>query len=301
MLIAVDHGNKQIKTNHRTFTAGFFESNTRPPFGKDVLFYNNKYYTLSDQRIPYMRDKTSDDRYFILTLFAIGFELKEHSYSTGEVADIELGIGLPPAHFGTQYEKFTNYFLDRGIVEFSLDDNPIAIKIINASCFPQAYAATMPIFQQIRNYPKAIIVDIGGFTADYMIMKNGIPTLSSCDSLENGVINLYNNIRSIISSNFDLLLEESDIDDILKDEPNVYDKKVADIVREQAKLFVNDLINRLRELMIDLRTGKAIFVGGGSILLKKYIETSDKISCPIFVEEISANTKGYELLYKAQR
>ena len=27
-----------------------------------------------------------------------------------------------------------------------------------------------------------------------MIMKNGIPTLSACDSLENGVINLYNGI-----------------------------------------------------------------------------------------------------------
>ena len=75
---------------------------------------------------------------------------------------------------------------------------------------------------------------------------------------------------------------------------------LADIVRAQAELFINDLINKLRELMIDLRTGKAVFVGGGSILLKKYIEASDKIGCPIFIEEISANTKGYELLYKAQ-
>lgn len=300
MLIAVDHGNKQIKTNHRTFTSGFCESNTRPPFGKDILFYNNKYYTLSDQRIPYMRDKTSDDRYYILTLFAIAFELKERSITSSEVNEIELGIGLPPAHFGSQYEKFTNYFLNRGIIEFALDDVLFTIKITNASCFPQAYAATIPIFQQIKNYPKAIIIDIGGFTADYMIMKNGIPTLSSCDSLENGVLNLYNSIRSKVSSNLDLLLEESDIDDILKDKPNVYDERVADIVREQARLFVNDLINKLRELMIDLRTGKTIFVGGGSMLLKKYIEASDKITCPIFVEEISANTKGYELLYKAQ-
>ena len=131
-------------------------------------------------------------------------------------------------------------------------------------------------------------------------MKNGIPTLSACDSLENGVINLYNGIRSRVSSSYDLLLEESDIDDILQDKPNVYDENIEDIVRAQAELFINDLINKLRELMIDLRTGKAVFVGGGSILLKKYIEASDEIGCPIFIEEISANTKGYELLYKAQ-
>ena len=135
------------------------------------------------------------------------------------------------------------------------------------------------------------------------IVSNGTDKgefLETVVRLENGVINLYNGIRSRVSSSYDLLLEESDIDDILQDKPNVYDENIADIVRAQAELFINDLINKLRELMIDLRTGKAVFVGGGSILLKKYIEASDKIGCPIFIEEISANTKGYELLYKAQ-
>lgn len=96
MLIAIDHGNKQIKTAHKTYTAGFCVSDTRPPFGKDVLFYKDRYYTLSDQRIPYMRDKTKDERYFILSLFAIAFELREQGYATNEVADIQLRIGLPP-------------------------------------------------------------------------------------------------------------------------------------------------------------------------------------------------------------
>lgn len=57
MLISIDHGNKQIKTNHRTFVSGLRESDTKPPFGKDVLFYKGKYYTLTDQRIPYMRTR----------------------------------------------------------------------------------------------------------------------------------------------------------------------------------------------------------------------------------------------------
>lgn len=33
-------------------------------------------------------------------------------------------------------------------------------------------------------------------------------------------------------------------------------------------------------------------------MLKKHIEASGKVSLPIFVDEISANTKGYELLFK---
>ena len=110
MLISIDHGNKQIKTIHKTFTSGLCESDTRPPFGRDVLFYNGKYYTLSDQRIPYMRDKTADERFFVLTLFAIGFELRRMLVSEDPVK-VQLCIGLPPAHFGTLYQKFEQYFL----------------------------------------------------------------------------------------------------------------------------------------------------------------------------------------------
>ena len=76
MLIAVDHGNKQIKTVHTPpFTSGLIQSDT-PGFGTDALAYRGKYYTLTDQRIPYRRDKTEDERFFILTLFAIAHEIE---------------------------------------------------------------------------------------------------------------------------------------------------------------------------------------------------------------------------------
>ena len=76
MLISVDHGNKQIKTVHtQPFTSGLIQGDT-PGFGTDCLAYQGKYYTLTDQRIPYRRDKTEDERFFILTLFAIAYEIE---------------------------------------------------------------------------------------------------------------------------------------------------------------------------------------------------------------------------------
>jgi plasmid segregation protein ParM len=66
MLISVDHGNKKIKlASVRTFTSGLAESETRPPLGEDILRFKGRYYTLSEQRIPYMKDKTVDDRFYI--------------------------------------------------------------------------------------------------------------------------------------------------------------------------------------------------------------------------------------------
>ena len=71
MIISIDHGNKQVKTiHHAPFTSGLVCSEVRP-FGGETLTYQGKYYTLTDQRIPYRRDKTEDERFFVLTLFAI--------------------------------------------------------------------------------------------------------------------------------------------------------------------------------------------------------------------------------------
>ena len=73
MLIAIDHGNKFVKVpNHAPFTSGLQESDS-PPFGGETLKYQGKYYTLSEKRIPYHRDKTEDERFFVLTLFAIAY------------------------------------------------------------------------------------------------------------------------------------------------------------------------------------------------------------------------------------
>ena len=75
MLIAIDHGNKLIKIlNHAPFTTGLQESDT-PPFGGEPLKYRGKYYTLPEKRIHYHRDKTEDERVFILSLCAIAYEI----------------------------------------------------------------------------------------------------------------------------------------------------------------------------------------------------------------------------------
>ncbi len=302
MLIAIDHGNRQIKCAHKTFTSGLMESDTRPPFGHDILKCNNgRYYTLSEQRIPYMRDKSVDNRFFVLTLFAIAYEILDaRAYLAEDILEIQLVVGLPPAHYGAQYENFEKYFLNgRDIIEFEFQKKPFSIYINEVVSFPQAYAAAMPVYNQIKDFTKAIIIDIGGFTVDYVQIRKGQADLSVCDSLENGVITFYNAIKSKVNADFDLLLEESDIDNIIRNEPNDFNSIVIQIIENHARIFVMDLIGKLRERMIDLKSTKAIFVGGGAILLRKYIESSDKIGQAVFVDEIAANVKGYELLYKA--
>ena len=56
----------------------------------------------------------------------------------------------------------------------------------------------------------------------------------------------------------------------------------------------------LRERMLDLMSGIVVFVGGGAILLRRQIEASGKVGNALFVEDINANARGYEFLYKME-
>ena len=154
--------------------------------------------------------------------------------------------------------------------------------------------------RDLVSIPKALVIDIGGFTVDYVRLRNGVPDMAACDSLESGVIVLYNQIKAKVNAELDVLLDEEEIDQILRGNVDGMDLEVAERVERGAQEFVNDLLSGLRERMLELKSGKVIFTGGGAILLRRQIEASGKIEEAVFVEDINANAKGYDLLYRMQ-
>ena len=57
IIVPIDHGNRNLKTEQHVFTSGILESDCKPVLG-EFLQYNGRYYTLSEQRIPNIRDKS---------------------------------------------------------------------------------------------------------------------------------------------------------------------------------------------------------------------------------------------------
>lgn len=135
-------------------------------------------------------------------------------------------------------------------------------------------------------------------TTDLLLLKDGVGDLSVCESLEHGVITLYNQVKSRVNAELDVLLEESEIDAILLGRKEHVSSQVAGMVERQAQVFVNDLFSTLRERGLELKSGVVVFLGGGSILLRRQIEASGKVAHPLFVDDIRANAKGFELLYR---
>lgn len=73
---------------------------------------------------------------------------------------------------------------------------------------------------------------------------------------------------------------------------------VTSTVEQQAQSFINDLFSTLRERGLELKSGVVVFVGGGSIRLRRQIEASGKVGQALFVDDVTANARGFEKLYQ---
>ena len=302
MIIAIDHGNKSVKTPTNIFTSGIIESEAKPGLTGDVILWNGKYYSLTEKRISYLRDKTEDDRFYILTLFAIAYELQRAGVS--EIVDpveITLLVGLPPAHYGPLHKQFEQYFCrNREVVDFTFNNTFFSIRINKVMSYTQALAAAVTRYGELKAHAVSYIIDIGGFTVDVLKLRHGMPDLEIVESFEKGVITLYNTIISRCNAQFNRLLEDSDIDEVICGEPTILPGEVQQLIRVDADAFLSEFYNFLRERGIDVRTSKCVFAGGGAILLRNMIERGGRVGFPIFIDDIHANAKGYELLYKSE-
>ncbi len=298
MLIAVDHGNYAIKTPNFSFVSGLAEHTVRPPLAEESLEYDGRYWTLSGKRISYMRDKTQDDRFFILTLFAIAKELEKQG-APSPLHSIDLAVGLPPEHYGVLKDRFAKYFKRDGAIRFTYKDRPYMISINRVLVFPQAYAAIIPNSAVILKTMRVFVIDIGGYTTDVLLLRHGKPDMQFCRSLESGIITMNNEIIRKVNSLHDLLIDDEHISAVLQGEDTILSPEVKATILSATELHANSILNQLRELQVDLRSNPAVFIGGGSLLLRPFLTRSPLVARADFIDSPAANALGYQMLAKA--
>ena len=299
MLIAIDHGNHACKTVHHNFVSGLAQHSVRPPMADEVLEYNGEFWTLSGQRLPYRRDKTRDESFFILTLFAIAKELA-FAGPLPSAEKVDLAVGLPPEHYGLLKDKFRDYFKRNQSVQFIYNDKPITIMIRDVFVYPQAFAAIAPQKSQLKHHLRLFLVDIGGYTTDVLLLRQGKPDMQFCRSLETGVITMNNDIIRRVGALHDMQIEDEHISAVLAGKETILPEEVKDTIRKSAEQHAINILNQLRELKVDLRSNPAVFIGGGSALFRDYLEKSPLVASATFVESVNANAIGYQAMAEGQ-
>lgn len=304
LVFGIDHGNGNLKSQSQCIPCGLVRYSSEPGrfMNEDILEYNGVFYTLSDTRMPYKSDKTADNEYFILTLFILALEAKNRNVSL-DGRDLILGIGVPPADFSQQAGKFKQYFMDEAKegVTFRWNGAEIHFGIKDVQVSPQNFAAVFcykaSLFKQYRTVN---CIDIGDGTVDLLVIRKGQPDLSVRVSERLGIAVLRSEIANTIQQNYGLQLESSDVEQVLLNEPTVLDEEVIHEIQRMADEWMVRIINRLHTYVPDFRINPTVFLGGGSQVLHKQIETSPEFKYIEFIDNIKANAVGYAMLVKAK-
>lgn len=298
IIMGIDHGNGNMKGVHVNFPCGLVRYTSKPGrfINEDILEYNGVYYTLSETRMPFKADKTVDEDYFILTLFSLALEAKERGITLSG-KDIVLGVGLPPADFGQQAPGFKKYFTEHSKhgISFRFNGKPVNCYLKDVLVSPQNFAAVMCYKASLfRQYRTVNCIDIGDGTVDLLVIRKGQPDLSVRVSDRSGMAILRSEISNSIQQNYGIHLESSDVEQVLMQEATILDEEVVREIQKMAGDWMQRIINKLHAYVPDFRTNPAVFLGGGSLLLKQQIEKSSDFKYIEFIEDIRANAVGYE-------
>ena len=299
MIVGVDHGYAAMKTAHFSFPSGLVAYEHEPYTLKDVLEYGGKFYVVGSGRQALQKNKTQTEDYYLLTLAAIA---KELSFRHAEpAAEIHLAAGLPLTSFGREKNAFREYLLRDGkTVNFRYEGQDYSIVIRKVSLFPQGYAAVLT--QSILlDEPSVIVADIGGWTVDVITFINNELDNTKCDSKPLGILPMYESIIKHVEEETGKRITKDIIGSILAGKPTLVPEGIKDFILNDVKNHIRLILGELAQFGLSFDLYPTLFIGGGSLLFRKYIdEVKDEFGLIKyeFIENPNANALGYEKLIR---
>lgn len=300
ILLGIDHGNYSIKTSNYIIPSDIINHGERDPGLDDLLHYNNQYYSISRLHGTLERNKTRDERYFILTLFSIAKELLKRNASTN--SSVVLGIGVPPGHYSSSTEEeYINYFKKGKTISFKYNNIDFLIRISDVYVFLQGYGAlayTTCDIVDTSKYNRFILIDIGGGTIELVSVYNMCFDREKRYSLTKGTITINNQIIKKVSTQYALEITEEEINEVLLTNNSLIETAVQDLIKFEYRNAALKTIAKARELEQDLMLTRSFFTGGGLKYMKAFFNEKNGVKMPYFEDNIRANALGYERLLK---
>ncbi len=288
-VIGIDHGWSQIKTSNTCFNTSIKELANDPAFHDNVLEYENRYYAVGEDRLEVLDSKVENENFYLLTLVAIAKELKIRGRTE---ADVVLAVGLPLTRFSAERKPFIDYLSKNENVVFSFEQKLYKIHIASVSVYPQCYAAVagmLPTFGK-----KALVIDVGSWTVDSMLIVNKKPDNSKCDTQNEGLIKCMRAINRISVQLKNRKLDESDIQDYFMTGKTELPSDYKEIMDMQIQEFVDKVCAYQMECGYNFDMLPIYFVGGGAIVMKNFGKYQQ--SNIHYVLDVKANAKGFETM-----
>lgn len=292
VVIGIDHGFGNVKTCHSCFKAGVTAHDKEPTFKSDLLIYEERYYTIGEEHKEFIPDKAGDQDYYILTLAAVARELRFRGMTT---ARVYLAAGLPLTWVSEQRDTFKAYLLQKPSAGFTFRGIAYHVDFAGAEIYPQGFAAIADRLNGFRGV--TMFCDIGNGTMNVMYIRSGRPIPTQCYTEKYGVHQCMIAVREKLMQKYGATVDDGVIEDVLRYGKADIGEKYLTGIKECAREYAGGIMKRLREHEYNPDLMRLYVMGGGSCLIRHFIEYD-----PAHVTingDINATAKGYERLAEA--
>ena len=288
VIIGIDHGYGNIKTEHCIFSAGVEKTISAINSG-NVLVYDRETYIIGESHLTYQDDKTKDINYYVLTLAAIAKELVYRKYAPN--ANVILAVGLPLAWMVAQRKSFREYLQRNTEPEFDFENVHYHFHIEKVKIYAQGLAESCLIDSLEGDH---MIADIGNGTMNLVRLNDGMPIEKSLTTEKYGVGICIRNIRDELSRLLGCEIEERLIERLIREGCIGKNDDISRTTDSLARDYAAEIIKKLEAYgYIDGYVKLHVF-GGGGCLLKNYTDLVNKNDVE-FNNDICANAKSYAL------
>ena len=295
-IIGIDHGFGNVKTASCCFRSGVTLCEKEPTFKANMLVYDGRYYLIGEGHKEFTPEKIRDKDYYVLTLAAIAEELKTNGITT---AQVHIAAGLPLTWVSEQKDAFRKYLTRNYNVEFTFRGIEYRVTIVDASVFPQGFAAVADKLCDFRNVN--LLCDIGNGTMNLLYVCDGRPDPNRCWTEKYGVNQCVLAVREEVMRKFGVALDESIIEDVIRHGTAELSERYLSVIQSVAGQYVEGIMRRLRDHEYDPESVRLYVVGGGGCLVRHFGEYDER---RVTIDpDICATAKGYESLaaYQMQR
>lgn len=251
----------------------------------DTVNFEGKEYIVGEEATTYdMELSKNTDHHRLLIYTAIGKLIKDESR-------VDVVLGTPLRLFFNEEEK-------RSYIEsIGNEGNPVNM-IINGErkyfvidkviIAPESLGGSLLDFSESKKLIRGVL-DIGGLNISGCVYDKGKPIRKSMFTLNNGTHVLESKLKQEIAEKTGKLLEDYTLKDYLV--RGTKDIKVQKIIDDYCSKFIKGVLNECLKNNWDIEDIQIYAMGGGSILLERYIDSNFKN--PVFARDVFANVKAF--------
>ena len=289
--IAIDHGYSHMKTKDDIFPTGVAAID-EPISYENVLEVGGKCYRIGGARMDVLEDKTQTDDFLFLTYAAIAMALERKCLKKAKVI---LAVGLPIGRLAREKEAFKKYLMRNPEVKFFYGKKAYVVTIENVIVFPQCYGAVAELLPTMK--AEELIVDIGSWTVDTLMIINHSPDESRCGSDPNGLITCMRKIDEECVRRFNTKVGESIIREVMIKGDADVDREYVEVIEKALTRYSKSIFHIIRETGVAVKTTPITFVGGGATLMRRYAGLDSQRNIR-YIEDVRANARGYDMLLR---